>query len=152
MATTATPGVYGTVKFAPSTNPPTQVVGRVQSVSSPFEREKINITPVGQTSPGGEKFMLGKFVGSEVGIECVQDLSDAGQLALQTAFLGTGTGYMLLLSNPSAVAGQQGYGFTCIVHKFSPPFSKDGAVMVSIGVTIMDKVVVDNGTIPTLAP
>jgi hypothetical protein len=142
----------GKVKFGTATNPPTVEVGKVASCDFSFEREKINVTPVGQTAIGGEDFILGKFMGTSFTLEVYRDLADAGQLAMHNALLtGDGRGYMIVEDNPSASAGLKGYGFMCIISAAPAPVSTSGASTQKYTVTVMGKVVAENGTIPTLS-
>lgn len=139
----------GSVNFNATTNPPVTIVGKVKSCSFAFEREKINVTPIGQTAIGGEDFILGKYQGQTFDVECYRDLTDTGQAALHAAvFTGDGRGYMTV---KEAAAAGSGYGFMVLITGASAAVGTDGAAMIKFNCTQMGKVVLDNGTIPTLS-
>lgn len=143
-------GYLGKVLVSSSTNPPAVTLGSVQSVDGGPSRDLINVTAIAQTSPGGEAFILGKFKGERISIKCFRDVADAGQLDLQNTLLtGTGKVYVIIQHDPSASAGARGFGMKTYIESISTSVGTDGAGPATYNLVISDKVVVDNGTIPT---
>lgn len=147
---TAEAGYTGQLLIDTSTNPPVAQLEYVESVQVGTDRELIDITSVGQTSVGGEAFLLGKFQGNRCVIKCKRDISATQQSEIFNDFLtGDGLVYVKVLPNPSASAGSKGIGFKGILFSCPTEFSKDGAATITFNIAIQDKIVLDNGTIPT---
>ena len=143
-------GYLGQVFIDAGTNPPVAALELVESVQVGTDRELIDITSVHQTSVGGEAFILGKFQGNRCVIKCKRDIAATQQSEIFNDFLtGDGLVYVKILPNPSAAAGSKGIGFKGMLFSCPTEFSKDGASTITFNIAVQDKVVLDNGTIPT---
>lgn len=147
-------GYLGAVYFSSTTNPPTALVGKVQSVDGlDFERDEIDVTAIGQTSVGGESSILGKYKGMDFTIKVYRDLTDAAQLDLHNTFLtGSGQGYFIVRDTTGAATATNGWGFRGLVKGVSYEGISKGsdAIQMTIKCKILGAPVVANGTIPAI--